>query len=166
MNKSTTAIVSACMIGAVLGAANYFTHSAAVPVIAPAMDEPDTAITADIPAMQLAKFQAHEYQKSACRVLYGEHYRPSEEGACTAPVDCTSCVTHSGRTRNAVIHDNAWHPTKAQSPDYAAMMRQDKLVFHMAMASQASTEAGRQAFNHVTRCQRIWSAADVQCNHS
>lgn len=163
------AILTACTIGAVLGAASYFLSSSPKPAVL-LESEPHGMMPVDeADAMywhrRSAQSYVAQYFKLSCRKLYGEHYRPDEAGNCQAPVDCTSCLTHKGVARNAVIHDNAWHPVKAAGPNYDALIWQDKLVFQMAMARQGEVEAGRRAYDHVVRCQRVWSAADVQCKN-
>lgn len=165
MNK--TALLTACTLGALIGAATYFTHQAPVVQPADSFVEEQSVVYANADAMywarHTAQFNVAQYEKLACRKLYGEHYKPDGAGNCEPPVDCTSCITSKGVARNAVIHDNAWVRTKAKGSDYDAMMRQAKLVFQMSMARQGEIEAGRRAYDHTVRCQRIWAGADIQC---
>lgn len=166
---NTKTIATAIAIGAVLGCASYFLRSS--PPLAPAAAEESGMIDAVSDADRIywerraAQSSVASYFKLACRKLYGEHYHPDEAGNCEAPVDCTSCVTHKGIAHNAVLHDNAWQRTKVTGPNYDAMMRQDKLVFQMAMARQGEIEAGRRAYDHTVRCQAIYAGADVQCKN-
>lgn len=165
MNK--TAILTAVTLGAGLGLASYLMHGK--PVTAPVVIAEEGGMVADSLAdgqywrRQSIASDVLQYDKAACRALYGEHYI-AVGPVCQAPVECTSCVSHKGAARNAVIHANTWIRSAAKpGPDYAAMMRQDKLVFQMSMASQRATEAGRQAYDHVVRCQAIYAGADIQC---
>lgn len=165
---NTKAIATAIAIGAVLGAASYFMHSSPAALAAGGIAPQEDGI--DRSTLYWDRYSARanvaQYEKLACRTLYGEHWYPNASGECLAPVDCTSCVTHKGVAHNAVIHDNAWvRAPKAGGPNYDAMMRQDKLVFQMAMARQGEVEAGRRAYDHTVRCQRVYAGADIQCKN-
>lgn len=166
--KTAQTVFTAVAIGAVLGAASYLMHSKPV-VLAPVVEDTQTEAfyQADMSywQKQAALGAVANYQRSVCFTLYNG-YMSDGAGNCTKPVDCTSCVSHKGMARNAVIHDNGpSRSAKAGGPDYAQLMRQEKLVFQMSMASQASHEAGRKAYDHTVRCQRIWSASDAQCKN-
>lgn len=167
--KTAQTVLTGCLLGAGLGLAAYLTHKAPEPVaVTVDADAPNYALMTEQDTaywhMNAVRFEVLQVQKTACHVLYGENYRPNDAGACKAGTDCTSCVTHKGVTRNAVIHDNAWvRAPKSGGLDYGALMRQEKLVFQMATADQAKTEAGRKAYDITLRCERLTWVADIQC---
>lgn len=166
MNTAKT-VLTVFLLGAGLGAASYVMHHKAQPIAPVVEDSADFKRIEDDSLVYWRRTalnsQIASTYRLVCSVLHNGAYADAR-GDCTAPVNCTSCLSHSGKARFAVIHDNKpIHGPKAAGPDYAAMMRQDKLVFQMAMADQASHVAGAQAFNHVTRCQALYAAADVQC---
>lgn len=162
----THTIVLAVTLGAGVGLAAYVTHK--TPATAPAVSVDEQAETyAAADQMYWARKSTASlvlsYDKLACRKLYGENYM-AQGADCILPTGCTSCTSHKGGSRHAVIHDNAWiRAPKPAGPDYAAMMRQEKLVFAMSMADQGATEAGRKAQDHSVRCSRLTWSADIQC---
>ena len=164
--KTAQTVLTACLLGAGLGAASYLMHSKPVAPVPVVDDARFAAIEmADVSYWKAtaAKSAVAQYQRDVCRTLHNSAYADSA-GNCSAPVDCTSCITHKGKARYAVIHDNAWvRAPKTGGPDYGLLMAQEKLVFQMSMANQGATEAGRRAYDHSIRCSRLTWAADAQC---
>ena len=163
---NTKTLLTAVTLGAGLGLASYLMHGKQEAPAAVAVDY-QAAFVFDASTRYWNRVAVESeilsYDKAACRALYGEHYQ-AQGADCVAPVDCTSCTTHKGPARNAVIHANAWVRSKQAGPNYDAMMRQFRLVAQMSMADRAAHEAGREAYDYTMRCSRATYRSDIQCN--
>lgn len=161
-------IATGVTIGGCLGLGAYALHGNTPhqPVAADALPLPVVTVSlADIDNMVAAATAADAAIRLSMQACLAKGYNVFDKasGACTHAVGCTACVSKKTRRGYAVIHDNAPLPITRVKVNYSLQLAEWKRHAVDAENDIAARRAGASAYNHVMRCTRIASDADVQC---